>query len=171
MNTYKKGDYKRYYVVDALRVFGFFEDYRFLSNFHMCDVMYDGVFWPSSEHAYMVAKCKNIRKNISNENIYNDYGISRIQNMTCSEVRKWGQTVELRNDWEQIKEAIMLQINLDKYIRNHDVREKLLATGQKALIEANSWNDSYWGFDVDKQRGSNKLGNILMQVRTLLNDN
>lgn len=166
-HQYKNGDYKRYYTVDENRVFGFFEDYRFLSNFHKCDIHYDGERFPSSEHAYMCAKCKNI-ETVNYEKHYNGLSVGLIRLMSCSEVKKWGRKVELRDDWEQIKVGVMLQINLDKYIRNIELREKLLATGDKILIESNSWGDSFWGFDVDKNKGENNLGKILMNVRGLL---
>lgn len=162
-HTYKNGDYKRYFTVDKNRVFGFFEQFRFLSNFHRCNVFYDGISWPSSEHAYMVAKCSN-----KSSTDYNYMGVHNIQTMSPTEVKRWGQTVELRDDWEQIKLGVMFQINMDKYIRNPDLRQKLLDTGDKELIESNSWGDSFWGYDVDKQKGRNELGKILMKIRGYL---
>jgi predicted NAD-dependent protein-ADP-ribosyltransferase YbiA (DUF1768 family) len=46
--------------------------------------------------------------------------------------------------------------------------EKLLATGDRMLIEGNTWGDRRWGC-VQAQdgtwRGRNWLGEILMQVR------
>lgn len=168
INQYKNGDYKNYFRCNELEVFGFFEDFRFLSNFHKCDVFYDGHIWPSSEHAYMVAKCKIKYESFWGDYVYGDkQGIS-IKNMTPSEVKKWGQTVTLKEDWEQIKYAIMLQINLDKYIRNSDLRYQLLATGEKQLIEANSWGDNYWGYDINAKKGENNLGKILMLIRNIL---
>ena len=53
----------------------------------------------------------------------------------------------------------------DKFTRNRDLKEKLLATGDAELIEGNTWHDTYWGYDITKKRGKNKLGKILMVVR------
>lgn len=163
---YKNGDYKRYYREDSLMIYGFFSEYRFLSNFHECDVMYDGYIWPSSEHAYMVAKCKNVNHYASRGGvIYDKNNKFDISCMKCTEVKKWGQTVDLREDWEDVKLNIMYQVCLDKFTRNPELRQKLLDTGDKILIEANSWGDQFWGFDVDATKGENFLGKILMKIR------
>ena len=34
-------------------------DYAFLSNFSIYPLMYDGVLWPTTEHAYQSAKFDN----------------------------------------------------------------------------------------------------------------
>jgi DNA-binding NtrC family response regulator len=39
----------------------------------------------------------------------------------------------------------------------------LLATGEAALIEGNSWNDTFWG--VYNGSGENHLGRLLVKVR------
>ena len=155
--------YKNYFKVDEKTVFGFFEDFRFLSNYEECAVEYNGVAWRSSEHAYMVGKCKDVSCSF-----FDCKNINQINHMTCHEVRKWGQTVALRDDWEQIKRAVMLQINLDKYVRNPELREKLIATGDRELVESNHWGDSYWGWDIKNGSGQNHLGKILMMVRGIL---
>ena len=36
---------------------GFFDEYRFLSNFHLCPIELDGVVYGSLEAAYQAAKC------------------------------------------------------------------------------------------------------------------
>ena len=47
--------------------------------------------------------------------------------------------------------------------RQPDLRERLLATGDAALVEENVWRDRYWG--VHRGHGLNRLGVLLMQVR------
>jgi len=133
--TYKNGDYKRYYTVDELRIFGFFEEHRYLSNFHKCPVLWDGHMFPSSEHAYMVAKCR-YRNYGSSDTHYNDQLASYIKDMSCAQVKKWGQIVYLREDWEDVKNNMMFSILLEKFTRNKDIREKLINTGDKIIIEA-----------------------------------
>ncbi len=58
-----------------------------------------------------------------------------------------------------------------KFSMNDGLKEKLLATGNVILVEGNTWNDTYWGYDLNKKQGLNKLGNILMQVRYELGSN
>lgn len=156
MQMYKKGDYKRYYYEDDNTIFGMFEDNRYLSNFHRCKINHLGYEWPSTEHAYMVSKVSDLTLQTQ----YQD-----IQNMTCDQVKRWGSTCELRSDWEELKYGFMFQITLEKYLRHSELRDKLLATGGKKIVEANSWGDQYWGYDVDKKSGENNLGKLLMEIR------
>jgi len=57
----------------------------------------------------------------------------------------------------------MRKIVFNKFQRNDRLREQLLMTGDKVLIEANSWGDVYWG--VCDGVGENHLGKILMKTR------
>lgn len=157
---YKHGDYKSVCVHDNQNIKGFFSEYRYLSNFYACLVCHDTLPFPSSEHAYMFAKLDQSK--MSDIEIKSEY--DKVFNMTAREVKKWGQTVDLRPDWEKIKYDIMATIVFDKFSRNLDLREKLLATGDKYLEELNWWHDICWGVDI-KKGGSNWLGKILMKTR------
>ncbi len=77
--------------------------------------------------------------------------------------------VDLRSDWEEVKDEIMYKVVTCKFTQNQDLKEKLLAAGDKTLIEGNTWNDRYWG--VCRGKGQNKLGQILMRVREELRYN
>jgi hypothetical protein len=57
----------------------------------------------------------------------------------------------------------MYNIVKDKFLRNPDIRQRLLYTINDDLVEGNNWNDTYWG--VCNGIGQNKLGKILMRVR------
>lgn len=125
--------------------------YRFLSNFWICQVMFDGDMYPSSEAAYQAAKTFNIdiRK--------------KIAAMKPGETKKFARTILIRPDWEDVKVSIMTTIVRDKFTRNSNLRELLLMTGDQELIEGNTWNDTFWG--VCRGTGENNLGKILMKVR------
>ena len=60
----------------------------------------------------------------------------------------------------------MYEIVLQKF-RSTAMYSLLKSTGEQELVEGNSWGDTYWG--VCKGEGKNKLGKILMRVRTELN--
>jgi ribA/ribD-fused uncharacterized protein len=168
-HLYKNGDYKRYFYADDKKVFGFFEDYRFLSNFHVCEVLWDGHIWKSSEHAYMASKCLNIRRGTRSGDYYHNHPVWIINGMTCAEVKRWGQTVDLRDGWDdKFKAKMMYSICLDKFTRNPDLRQKLLATEDRELIEANNWGDEYYGYNINSKNGKNVLGKILMKIRERL---
>jgi len=71
-----------------------------------------------------------------------------------------------RPDWDEVKVGIMRRILLAKAEQHEYVRRKLLATGDRELIE-NSWRDDYWGWGPNRD-GQNMLGRLWMEVRTIL---
>lgn len=150
-------DWQSFCKHDDEQICGFFGNYRFLSNYHIADVWFEGHMYKSTEHAYHAAKCRNTSDRIS----FRDYGAS------CAFAKKLGQTIEKRPDWDAVKYDFMLQLNVDKYMRHPVLRADLLCTGDRYLEETNNWGDSYWGFDTRKG-GQNRLGEILMRVRALL---
>ena len=79
------------------------------------------------------------------------------------QAKRLGRTVQLRGDWESVKEQIMYEICLAKFTQNKDLGRMLVDTGDAELIEGNTWNDKCWG--VCDGEGENKLGKILMRVR------
>ena len=128
--------------------------YRFLSNFYCCTLTYNGVTYQNSEAAFQAQK-------VTDE----DYRL-KFANLNPSEAKKLGRHVPLRSDWEEIKDNIMFEIVLAKFASNSELQEKLLETGCEELVEGNTWGDMYWG--KVNGVGQNKLGQILMHVRTLL---
>jgi ribA/ribD-fused uncharacterized protein len=74
----------------------------------------------------------------------------------------------LRADWEMVKDAIMKEVVRTKFTQHPRLRELLLSTGDAHLIE-HTRTDRYWG-DGGDGTGKNKLGLILMEVRTELRD-
>lgn len=140
------------------KITSFQGEYRFLSNFWKVEIEYEDVLYPSVEHAYEAMKTtdKWIRQTIANQE-------------TAGRAKNYGKYIELRKDWESIKDNIMLELNRIKYC-DRELRQKLLLTGTVELIEGNHWHDNYWGecSCTDCLRfppGNNKLGKILMQIR------
>lgn len=77
--------------------------------------------------------------------------------------KKIGRKATIRSDWEQIKLQVMLNAVRLKFGEYPDLAEGLLSTGDRELIEGNTWGDRIWG-KVNGE-GANWLGQILMQVR------
>lgn len=69
-----------------------------------------------------------------------------------------------RVDWDEVKVDIMRDILRAKVTQHEYVRRKLLATGERELVE-NSWRDDYWGWGPNRD-GQNMLGKLWMEVRT-----
>jgi hypothetical protein len=70
---------------------------------------------------------------------------------------------ERREDWDAVKVDIMRQILRAKAEQHEYVYRKLMATGNRELIE-NSWRDDFWGWGVNKD-GQNQLGKLWMDIR------
>ncbi len=83
-----------------------------------------------------------------------------------SMAKKLGNRLGKREDWDDVKYDIMLQLVVQKFITDANLKQKLIDTGTKHLEERNYWGDVYWGTNP-KGVGKNKLGEILMKVREL----
>lgn len=81
--------------------------------------------------------------------------------------------------WDDVKSALVIQANLGKFAANPRLRDYLLGTRQRVLVEA-SPIDPVWGIGMDlneamvthpsQWRGENLLGFALMEVRDRLQD-
>lgn len=129
--------------------------YRFLSNFYPAKMVWDGLEFNTSEHAYVAAKTldRNLRIKISKITLPGN-------------VKRFGRNMELRSDWEEVKIELMTEIVMAKFSQNPDLFEKLLATGDAILEEGNRWHDLVWGVcPPGSGKGRNELGKILMKIR------
>ena len=124
---------------------------RWLSNFYSCPVTYNGITFANSEAAFQAQKAPGMA--------------SQFAKLNPSKAKALGRKVKIRKDWEEVKDQIMYEVVTAKFTQNHDLMDKLLATGDEELIEGNDWGDMYWGYDTDCKKGLNKLGQILMRVR------
>ena len=76
----------------------------------------------------------------------------------------------LHPDWHKgVKDNVMHLAVKEKFSQHEDLKKKLLQTGEKEIIE-HTTNDSYWGDGGGWGRGQNRLGKILMQVRSELRE-
>lgn len=134
------------------KIESFKDYYGFLSNFYRSSAGYDGVIYPTSEHAYQAAKTldKNERARI-------------LKAHSPGKAKRLGQKVTKREDWEEIKVCVMYGIVYDKFNRHPMLAFKLIKTRGIELVEGNTWNDIFWG--VCDGVGLNHLGKILMKVR------
>lgn len=136
-----------------MTITSFSGEYRFLSNFWLCAVPADdGFSYPSTEHAYQAEKTldPDQRQKIR---LADTSGIAK----------RLGRSVTKRPDWDDIKLGVMERLLRHKFTLHPSLKEKLLATGDRKLIEGNTWGDTYWG--VCKGTGENNLGKLLMKIR------
>jgi ribA/ribD-fused uncharacterized protein len=129
---------------------------RVFSNFWLVPIMYEGMLYPSVEHAYQAAKTldKKIRYMFTN--------------VTPAQAKLMGKTMPIREDWEELKIPVMTELVLIKFTTDDYCRERLLKTKDMILVEGNRWGDTFWGVDLRTGKGQNHLGKILMEVRSIL---
>ncbi len=127
-----------------------------LSNFSPPGVELEGFYWPTVEHFFQAQKFiepeaqELIRKAA-----------------TPKEARSLGQSrkFKLRPSWDAIREEVMLKALRIKF-KNPAVRDLLLSTGTRMLVESSPF-DYFWAAGQDGS-GQNRLGHLLMQVRSEL---
>ena len=132
--------------------------YEFLSNFYNSPVLYNGLLFTNSEAAFHAQKTLDV----------NDR--RRFTEYNAGKSKREGRKLNLRADWEDVKDNIMYEICKAKFSQNEDLKKKLLATKDEYLEEGTTgWHDNYWGnCECDKCKnikGKNTLGKILMRVR------
>ena len=141
----------------SIRFYRSSDPYYELTNHSAHPITLDGLTYPTIEHYYQAQKYA---------------GTSYAEEIRAAPnpmlARRMGRSKEhpIRPDWDNVKEDVMLLATLVKFESHADARASLLATGDEELVEA-SPHDSYWGSGPG-DRGQNRYGQILMQVRTLL---
>ena len=69
----------------------------------------------------------------------------------------------------ELRMAHMIETVREKFIRNPDLKELLLNTGERKIIELTHWWDDFFWVKHDTLSGRNGLGKILEYTRTQLN--
>lgn len=129
-------------------------EFAFLSNFFPSTVWYEGLEFPTVEHAFQAAKTLDVFRRVEIQKA-----------ATPGKAKRLGRKVEMRSDWEEIKDLVMLNLLTQKFSIPH-LKSALLATETAFLEETNTWGDQYWG--VCEGKGLNHLGKLLMVVRSWL---
>lgn len=127
-----------------------------LDNFSAFKVIYNGIEYMTSEHAYQANKflltAPNIAEKIIKSNSPHDAVMIVRANLD-----------KVRQDWPEVKVKIMEEILRCKLEQNPVVKRKLLRTGNYLICE-DSMEDYFWGIGGDKT-GQNILGKLWMKLR------
>lgn len=135
-------------------------EYRFLSNFWPCVILYDNTIWPTVEHAYQAAKTTNP----AFREIIRTAG-------SGGEAKKLGYDLRLPEGWDKYRVPLMMKLLAIKFPNGHAELSRLLVmTDPAILIEGNTWGDKFWGQTWINGRlvGENHLGRLLMARRNQL---
>ncbi len=132
-------------------------EYRFLSNYWPSEVEFEGIRFPSVEQAYKAAKILDIaaRREIA------QYPVNKKE--LEGQIQKVIDMNTIRPDWSSDVKLLIMENLLIQKFSNPVLREKLLSTGDRKLIEGNTWNDTFFG--VCGGVGENHLGKLLMKIR------
>jgi len=130
--------------------------YGCFGNFSRHEVELDGKIWPSSEHYFQAMKFFPHSPDLVEE-------VRKCKTPGAAARMGRDRTLPLREDWESVKDSIMLKVVEAKFQQHQDCRDTLLGTGDEPLVE-HTVNDSYWG-DGGDGSGKNRLGQILEAVR------
>jgi ribA/ribD-fused uncharacterized protein len=140
-----------------------------LDNFSAFNVVYEGILYPTVEHAYQALKFI-YATSVDNDEIVdlraNYAEVIRSAN-SAHDAKKLAHTVALlphvRKDWDDVKVWMMEQLLRAKHERHEYVRKILKRTKGLVIVE-DSPTDSFWGRGSDWQ-GQNHLGCLWMKIR------
>jgi ribA/ribD-fused uncharacterized protein len=139
---------------ERIRFHGMRDAHSYLSNFWPAPITVMGVVWPTTEHYFQAQKFAGTA---------HEEAIRRVSSPMIAARMGRSRARPLRADWDAVKEQIMLEALRAKFTQHPDLGERLRATGDALLIEQRA-RDAYWG-DGGDDRGLNRLGALLMQVR------
>jgi ribA/ribD-fused uncharacterized protein len=137
-----------------IRFFSRTDRYSEFSNFAAFGFEIDGQHWPTVEHYFQARKFSDAEH------------IERIRSAgSPKQAKSLGRSRKfpIREDWDDERDVAMLEAVRAKFMSHPDLRDLLVSTGKRRLVEASPF-DSYWG-EGRNGRGRNRLGEILMQVR------
>lgn len=144
-------------VDDTIKFYSVNRKYGEFSNFAQFPIKLKGKLWKTTEHYFQAQKfldseyANKIRKANSP--------------MKAAELGR-NRKVKIRSNWDKIKDNVMYEALKAKFTQHKELRELLLSTNDKILIE-HTENDAYWG-DGGNGKGKNRLGKLLMRIRTEL---
>lgn len=144
------------------------EENGYFSNWYLSDFKIDSIKFSSMEQYMMYKKAI----------VFNDNKIAKeiLETKDVSKIKALGRQVSNYNDtyWNGVRQIIIYKGLLEKFSQNKDLKKRLLNTGNDILAEC-AVQDKIWGiglsmkdvnrWDMEKWRGENLLGFVLMMVR------
>jgi ribA/ribD-fused uncharacterized protein len=144
-----------------------------LSQWYLAYFEINKILYPSAEHFMMAEKARLFK----DEEILN-----KILNAKHpGEAKQLGREIRYYNEdlWQQHRFNIVVTGNLEKFKQNIELKDFLINTGDRVLVEASPL-DRIWGIGLAENQpeasspehwlGLNLLGFALMKVRHLLQD-
>jgi len=144
--------------VAVIKFYSVNERYGEFSSFALYPIWLKGKTWATSEYYFQAQKFKGTPQETK---------IRKTRTPMLAAQLGRSRNVKLRPDWERVKDSVMYDAVYAKMTQHPALQALLLSTGTAKLMEHTA-NDAYWG-DGGNGKGQNKLGQILMKIRTALN--
>jgi ribA/ribD-fused uncharacterized protein len=130
-------------------------EFRWLSNFFPVQIEYEGLTYPSVEHAYQAGKLINIE----------DRKLFLI--MSAGQAKKLWRNYPTYNLTEEFRLNLMYQLLSIKF-NQEPFKSLLIATGDCYIQEGNRFGDTFFGYCLKTNQGKNHLGQMIMNIREKL---
>lgn len=136
--------------------------WAFLSNFHPAVLTWEGITYPTSEHAFNAGKTLDLDARRD---------IARAPTPREAKRRGRSRSLVLRAGWdERVRYEVMAEVLHAKFSARQERLDALLSTGDALLVEGNRWHDQHWGNCLCARPacaapGENRLGKMLMAMR------
>lgn len=132
--------------------------YGAFSNLYRCEITFEGRIFPTAEHAYQAGKAAKaaVREWILQA------PTPALAAMAAHGLYTW----DVVPNWANIKVDRMRAVLKAKFSQHEHLKQLLLDTGSRRLVEAGTTNNAvnrFWG-EVDG-KGENTLGKLLMELR------
>ena len=131
----------------------FRDEYAFLSNDYPAEVAFEDMAYPCAASAFLASRFDTPAERAA---------ISCMDPVKAKQ-RYSGRPVSAQ--WEERKAAVMEQIVRLKFAQHPELLDRLRATGSLVLINGVK-KDSFWGVNLATWTGENRLGQILMKIRS-----
>ncbi len=138
----------------AIKFYKEFGELGYLATYSNHGFYKDDIYYKTSEHYYQSKKFDDMKVV---ESIINAETPKEASNIGRSREYK------LRDNWKDIKNDVMYEAVLYKFLAHPELMEKLLLTGNEEIIEETT-KENYWGCGPNHD-GTNYYGKILCKVR------
>lgn len=135
---------------------GFCNEYQFLSNYYPSKLIKNGLTFDSVEAAYQASKF--------------DMKFQKLfTNLSPDDSKMLSKSLDYdEKAFSKISKEVMWQLLVAKF-SDPTMKQKLKETGNRELVEFNTWGDTFWGmcFENGEITGKNTLGKLLMDIRSM----
>lgn len=149
----------------------FYATSEIYSNWHPAKFRLAGHTFANSEQGMMFEKAKLMDDSVRMAKILKTPNPKKVKELG-RDVKPWKEGL-----WQKKRLNIMVKVCYAKFRANSSLKEELLATGDRIIVEASS-SDTIWGIGMSEDdndienpkswKGLNLLGQALMIVREML---